>query len=120
MPPTQLTKLGVVPPDRTLPHDARLGFQSLWANNGDVLSRQYAGTNALKGDFTRTGERNLSGLMRDGMNSANRYYLNQFRDAIRQAAIEIMTGQDLSEGLLATAHAGGEEGDEDDEEVCPI
>ena len=117
MPPIQLTKLGVVPPDRTLPHDARLGFQSLWANNGDVLSRQYAGTNALKGDFTRTGERNLSGLMRDGMNSANRYYLNQFRDAYRQAAIDVMTGQALSESLLAAAHSAGEE-EEDDEEVA--
>ena len=44
----------------------------LWANNGDALSRQYAGTNALKGDFTRTGERNLSGMMKDGVNSASR------------------------------------------------
>ena len=44
----------------------------MWANNGDIVSWQYAGTNALKGDFTRTGERNLSGLMKDGMNSANR------------------------------------------------
>ena len=68
-------------------------FQGLWANNGDALSRQYAGTNALKGDFTRTGERNLSGLMKDGMNSASRYYLNQFRDAYRQATIDLMTGQ---------------------------
>ena len=48
-------------------------FLRLWANNGDALSRQYAGTNALKGDFTRTGERNLSGLMKDGVNSASRY-----------------------------------------------
>lgn len=28
-----------------------------------------------QGDFTRTGERKWSGLMKDGMNSANRYYL---------------------------------------------
>jgi len=48
-------------------------FLRLWANNGDALSRQYAGTNALKGDFTRTGERNLSGMMKDGVNSASRF-----------------------------------------------
>ena len=76
-------------------------LQGLWANNGDALSRQYAGTNALKGDFTRTGERNLSGLMKDGMNSASRYYLNQFRDAYRQATIDLMTGQIVSESLVA-------------------
>lgn len=44
----------------------------LWANNGDIISRQYAGTNALKGDYTRTGERKVSGMLKDGVNSANR------------------------------------------------
>lgn len=72
----------------------------IWANNGDVISRQYAGTNALKSDFTRTGERNISGLMKDGMNSASRYYLNQFRDAYRQATIDLMVGYTDSEELL--------------------
>lgn len=26
-----------------------------------------------QGDYTRTGERNLAGLVKDGVNSANRY-----------------------------------------------
>ena len=26
----------------------------LWASNGDAISREYAGTSALKGDFTRS------------------------------------------------------------------
>ena len=72
----------------------------MWANNGDVISRQYAGTNALKGDFTRTGERNLSGLMKDGVNSASRYYLNQFRDAFRQATIDLITGESMDHLVL--------------------
>ncbi len=72
----------------------------MWANNGDVVSRQYAGTNALKGDFTRTGERNISGLMKDGVNSASRYYLNHSRDAFRQAAIDLFTGQPLSDEFV--------------------
>jgi hypothetical protein len=38
--------------------------------------------------------------MKDGMNSASRYYLNQFRDAYRQATIDLMTGQISSESLL--------------------
>lgn len=25
----------------------------VWANNGDMISKMYAGTSALKGDFTR-------------------------------------------------------------------
>ena len=94
----QLTKLGVSAPEQPLVDETRRVFQALWANNGDALSRQYAGTNALKGDFTRTGERNLSGLMKDGVNSASRYYLNQFRDAYRQATIDLITGELLLGG----------------------
>ena len=32
-------------------------FKDLWANNADIASLQYAGTEALKNDFTRTGKR---------------------------------------------------------------
>ena len=35
------------------------------------------------------------------MNSASRYYLNQFRDAYRQATIDILTGQIVSESLMS-------------------
>ena len=38
--------------------------------------------------------------MKDGMNSASRYYLNQFRDAYRQATIDLITGQLVSESLI--------------------
>lgn len=44
----QFSKLGLIPPDGTLPTDIRQTFQLLWANNGDIISKQYAGTNALK------------------------------------------------------------------------
>lgn len=30
------------------PHDLFSIAQQMWANNGDVISKQYAGTNALK------------------------------------------------------------------------
>lgn len=69
---SQLVKLGLAPPYSQLPHELKTIFMTLWANNGDVISRQYAGTNALKGDYTRTGKRNIEGMLRDGMNSANR------------------------------------------------
>lgn len=98
----QLTKLGVVQPEHGLSLACKKVFQTLWANNGDMISRQYAGTNALKGDFTRTGERNLSGLMKDGVNSASRYYLNHIRDTYRQAAIDLCIGQGLSEEVFKT------------------
>ncbi len=39
--------------------------------------------------------------MKDGVNSASRYYLNQFRDAYRQATIDIITGQIVSDSIVA-------------------
>jgi hypothetical protein len=38
-------------------------FNTLWADNGDAISRQYASTAALKGDFTRTRKRNYRGAV---------------------------------------------------------
>lgn len=96
---TQCRKLGLLPPEENLPLSCKRIFQQLWANNGDAISRQYAGTAALKGDYTRTGERKLSGLMKDGVNSANRYYL-RFKDNYRQAAIDLTLGQAVADDLL--------------------
>ncbi|XP_072177486.1 phosphatidylinositide phosphatase SAC2-like [Diadema setosum] len=97
---TQLRKLGLLLPDQSLIPNIRSIYQDMWANNGDVISRQYAGTAALKGDYTRTGERKFTGLMKDGYNSANRYVQNQFKDAFRQVAIDLMLGnQEVQEDL---------------------
>nr|XP_029717901.1 phosphatidylinositide phosphatase SAC2 isoform X1 [Aedes albopictus] len=110
---SQLVKLGLAPPYSQLPEQLKVPFMILWANNGDVISRQYAGTNALKGDYTRTGERKISGIMKDGMNSANRYFIQHFADSFRQSCIDLMQGNldafeplvedDVCEALLGVA-----------------
>jgi phosphatidylinositol 4-phosphatase len=64
----------------------------LWADNADAISKLYAGTPALKGDFTRTGKRTRKGALDDGMNSLQRYYLNNFLDAARQEGVDILVG----------------------------
>ncbi|XP_031844810.1 phosphatidylinositide phosphatase spermathreecae isoform X1 [Nomia melanderi] len=92
----QFSKLGLIPPDGMLPTNIKQTFQLLWANNGDIISKQYAGTNALKGDYTRTGERKFTGLMKDGMNSANRYFQQHFMDEMRQAAIDTLLGNPIN------------------------
>ncbi|KAI8808339.1 SacI homology domain-containing protein [Cladochytrium replicatum] len=67
-------------------------FKHVWANNGDAISRAYTGTIALKGDFTRTGKRNIQGMMNDATNSLSRLYLNNFRDSVKQSAIDFFLG----------------------------
>nr|XP_023023491.1 phosphatidylinositide phosphatase SAC2 [Leptinotarsa decemlineata] len=101
----QFCKLGLVSPEGIMPSNIKSTFQLLWANNGDTISKQYAGTNALKGDYTRTGERKFTGIMKDGMNSANRYYLSRFKDSNRQGTIDIMLGNYVSEDVFSESKA---------------
>ncbi|GAA5888214.1 hypothetical protein JCM6882_000324 [Rhodosporidiobolus microsporus] len=67
-------------------------FNNLWANNGDAISREYAGTSALKGDFTRTGKRNWRGAMNDASNSVARLLQSTVSDFAKQAALDYMLG----------------------------
>ena len=59
-------------------------LKQIWADNADYCSVQYAGTGALKTDYTRTGKRTKWGLLKDGYNSMIRYYKNNFTDGFRQ------------------------------------
>ncbi|PAA52869.1 hypothetical protein BOX15_Mlig019972g2 [Macrostomum lignano] len=68
-----------------------------WSDNADELSLQYAGTGALKADFTRTGRRTKSGALRDAYFSAVRYARNNFYDGWRQDAIDLLLGNYLPE-----------------------
>ncbi|CAH8576058.1 unnamed protein product [Schistosoma intercalatum] len=68
-------------------------FKSIWANNADYCSLQYAGTPALKTDFTRTGKRTFYGILMDGYYSIIRYYLNNFNDGFRQDSMHLLLGQ---------------------------
>jgi len=77
-------------------------FRNVWADNADACAKQYAGTGALKTDFTRTGKRQFWGPLKDGVNCAIRYIINNFYDGTRQDAIDLFLGNyvvDESEGL---------------------
>ncbi|CAH8621923.1 unnamed protein product [Dicrocoelium dendriticum] len=103
---TQLKKLGLLGPEDNLPPALLRTLQRMWANNGDAISHQYAGTVAMKGDFTRTGERTMNGMVRDGVSSMNRYYL-RFREITRQAAIDLLLGNDDSPELILIRNGAG-------------
>lgn len=49
-------------------------FNTLWADNGDAVSKQYASTAAMKGDFTRTRKRDFKGALNDMGLSISRFY----------------------------------------------
>lgn len=49
-------------------------FNTLWADNGDAVSKQYASTAAMKGDYTRTRKRDYRGALNDLGLSLARFY----------------------------------------------
>lgn len=44
----------------------------LWADNGDRLSKIYAGTGALNSSATRSGKKSFAGLLSDATKSVGR------------------------------------------------
>ncbi|KAI8343973.1 SacI homology domain-containing protein [Chlamydoabsidia padenii] len=91
----QLMRFGITDyPDKGIKYYEQFEriFNNVWANNGDMISRMYTGTSALKGDFTRTGKRNITGIMNDASNSLARMYFNTVKDFHRQAAIDYVLG----------------------------
>ncbi|KZT57104.1 hypothetical protein CALCODRAFT_453422 [Calocera cornea HHB12733] len=67
-------------------------FREVWADHGDAIAYAYAGTGALKADYTRTGKRTKEGALRDGWNGMQRYVRNNFLDGPRQDAYDLFTG----------------------------
>jgi len=91
---TQLRQLGILDASQTVEQQLSLNatMRNIWADNADACSVQYAGTGALKTDFTRTGKRTFMGLLQDGVNSMVRYWKNNFMDGKRQDSIDLLLG----------------------------
>lgn len=83
------------------PSDFWMKHSSLWADNGDNLSRIYAGTGALKSSFTRHGKMSLAGAIADARKSATRLYINNFTDKQRQNTIDMLLGRLVGQAPVA-------------------
>ena len=78
----------------TGPNSLWTHHRELWAENGDALSRIYAGTGALNTSFTRSGKRTLAGVLSDATKSVSRAYINNFQDKGKQVAIDMFVVRD--------------------------
>ncbi|KAH6854320.1 SacI homology domain-containing protein [Chaetomium sp. MPI-CAGE-AT-0009] len=67
-------------------------FNTLWADNGDAISKQYASTGAMKGDYTRTRKRDYRGALTDAGLSLTRLFNGMFNDFFLQASIDFFLG----------------------------
>lgn len=103
---SQLQQMGVFTSSEQIQMHAEIFemFKILWVDHGDEISLEYAGTHALKGDLVRYGRQTISGLIKDGMSSLARYYLNNFQDGIRQDALDLVSGRYIVGGSGPTFH----------------
>jgi hypothetical protein len=92
----QLVDLGILAPGASAMAIDDVAFEHLfkntWADNADAVAMAYAGSGALKADFTRTGVRSNKGAVQDGVNSVTRYVKNNFLDGPKQDAFDVMLG----------------------------
>ncbi|KAG1660814.1 hypothetical protein FOA52_010239 [Chlamydomonas sp. UWO 241] len=91
----QLQKLGLLAEGMVMANaypEVEAQFKILWADHGDAVSTQYAGTGAMKSMYTRTGKRTMGGIVDDGYKAVARFYLNNFQDGKKQDAVDLATG----------------------------
>eukprot|EP00040_Diaphanoeca_grandis_P023040 m.124783 g.124783 ORF g.124783 m.124783 type:complete len:617 (+) comp29081_c0_seq1:162-2012(+) len=90
----QLQRVGVLSAtDSVNQHSVLLSLiHNMWADNADALSVQYAGSHALKTDYTRTGRRSTRGVFKDLYCSILRYYKNNFTDGFKQDGMNLLLG----------------------------
>lgn len=67
-------------------------FKNTWADHANALSQVYAGSGALKTDYTRTGKRSKAGMVQDGVRALRRYVYQNFLDGQRQDGIDLFLG----------------------------
>jgi hypothetical protein len=68
-------------------------FKNIWADNGDYISKFYTGTGSTHTNITRSGKRDIFGLIDHGMKSLGRFYKQNFEDNYKQQAIDMILGQ---------------------------
>lgn len=70
----------------------------MWADHADAIANAYAGSGALKTDFTKNGKRTQMGNLEDGYKSALRYVKNNYFDGPRQDGFDLFTGAWIPRG----------------------
>lgn len=68
-------------------------LKNVWADNGDMISKHYTGTGSTHTNVTRTGKRDIKGLMDHGFKTCKRLYQQYVDDNQKQEVIDILLGE---------------------------
>ena len=69
-----------------------VNLKNIWADNGDTISKHYTGTGSTHTNVTRTGKRDLIGIVDHKLISAKRLYQQFFDDNHKQEVIDLLIG----------------------------
>jgi hypothetical protein len=70
-----------------------INLKNVWADNGDLISKHYTGTGSTHTNVTRTGQRDLKGMMDHGFKSLSRFYKQYAEDNFKQEVIDLIIGE---------------------------
>ena len=79
-------------------------FKDIWAENGDEISIQYAGTPSTITTVAKTGGHSWLGLIQHGIATVTRLYQGNFEDDFKQECIDVL----LQKGILNEEHINPE------------
>ena len=72
-------------------------IKDIWAENGDKISIQYAGTASTITTVTKTGGHNFMGFIQHSIATVSRIYKGNFEDDFKQECINIFLQKDIIE-----------------------
>lgn len=64
------------------------GIKNIWAENGDLISIQYAGTESTITTVTKTGGHTIKGFIKHSIATVSRFYQGSFEDDFKQECID--------------------------------
>jgi len=68
-------------------------FKEFWADMGDYISIQYAGTESTTTNVTLNGKKGIKGGFQHMNVTINRFFIGTFQDEFKQKAIELFLQQ---------------------------
>lgn len=68
-------------------------LKGMWAENGDILSKQYAGTGSTITSVTKTGKQGIMGKIVQMSMGVERFYRNNVGDGYKHECIKLFLNQ---------------------------
>ncbi|KAL4445923.1 hypothetical protein ABPG74_010915 [Tetrahymena malaccensis] len=74
-------------------HPFMVNFKHAWADNGDQISKHYAGTGATTSKATKQGNIGIMGFLDQSLKGIERFYKGNFEDSYKQECLDIIIGR---------------------------